>query len=187
MGIFLYNFETSNWELIKPFSDNRTGSMEISNIEYLNKFNSKSTTIHFAFFTSNLRKDYNANIDLSCEGYYWKEITEFEYSETLNFDAELYIDINVSTEYKEKEIIVTSLIEIHQYYCFGSWSFKNSTIMNHIITIRDQTFRFDIETDVDLRGWNSFFGWRRLEIEITKMDEDQGVLETSMHFRHLFT
>ena len=180
-GLMVYDFLSGEWIYLKEFSSNKNLIKDITNIQYFNNSQTNSTDIHFAIVTSNFINDYNVMINISCNAGFWKEISEYSYSETVEFDAELSININITTHYNEKEIIIISLIEVYEYYCFGTWVHIAYTVLNHTIIIREQLYRFDIENPPNL-ATDSFYGWRILNIRITEMDLEQRVFETMMSF-----
>lgn len=180
-GLMAYNFLREEWVYLKEFSSNKSLIKDITNIQYFNNSNTNTTDIHFAIITSNFINDYNVVINISCEGHFWKEISEFFYTETIDFNAELSININTTTHFSEKEIVITSLIEVYEHYCFGSWTYTIYTILNHTITIREQLYKFDIENAPNL-ATDSFFGWRILNIEITEINLEARIFETKMNF-----
>jgi len=180
-GLKVYDFLSEEWVYLKEFSSNKSLIMDITHLQYFNNSNTNTTNIHFALTMSNFINDYDVIINISCEANFWKEISEFFYTETVDFSAELSININVTTHYNEKEIIVTSLIEVYEYYCFGSWTYINYILLNHTVTIREQLYLFDIENPPNL-ATDSFFGWRILNIKITEIDLEGKVFNTKMSF-----
>jgi len=184
-GMQVYNFMITNWIWMGAVPDIE-GNISFSkeyiypSMVYMNNTRTDGTDVHFKIHTSNLGFDYEFNWDLNVSACFWKEISEFYYTDTESLEYETEISLISDIEIEENEVTIFINVTTTTILSFGSWIYTNiSSLVTEVVYIR-KIHEFPIEDNSVFT--DSFFGLRILEIFIESIDLVEHEIEDTIEY-----